>query len=130
MNSFRHPVTNVLKAYGYCSTNDPGDLVQTESSDFNLDPGKGWQLVNGVWLPYTLVPQKVTPFQAKRALDKAGSLSQVKAAIAAADIATQLAWESASSFERNSPFILNMGAVLGLTSAQIDALFISAATFT
>lgn len=77
-------------------------------------------------LPVTIV----TPLQAKRALNKAGLLAQVKSAVAAADIETQLAWESALSFERNSPFILNMGAVLGLTSAQIDALFISAATFT
>jgi hypothetical protein len=130
MNSFRHPVTNVLKAYGACAINEVGDLVQAESDDFSLDPSKGWQLVNGVWYPCIIVPQSVTPFQAKRALDKAGSLTQVKAAIAAADVATQLAWESALSFERNSPFILNMGAVLGLTSAQIDALFISAATFT
>lgn len=130
MNSFRHPTTNVLKAYGTCDTNEPGDAVQVENDDFNLDPNKGWQLVNGMWSPYILVPHRVTPFQAKRALDKAGSLAQVKSAVAAADIATQLAWESALSFERNSPFILNMGAVLGLTPAQIDALFISAATFT
>lgn len=75
-------------------------------------------------------PQNVTPLQAKRALNKAGLLAQVKSAVAAADIDTQLAWEAALSFERNSPFILNMGAVLGLTAAEIDALFISAATFT
>jgi hypothetical protein len=130
MNSFRHPITNVLKACGFCTVNDPGDLMQVEPDTFSLDPRDGWQLVNGSWAPFTLIPQRVTPLQAKRALDKAGSLAQVKSAVAAADIATQLAWESASSFDRNSPFILNMAAGLGWTSAQIDALFISAATFT
>jgi hypothetical protein len=72
----------------------------------------------------------VTPLQAKLALNQAGLLAQVQNAVNAADIATQLAWSNALTFERNSPFILNMAAALGLSPAQIDQLFLSASSFT
>lgn len=48
MRSFRHPVTNVLKAFGYCETNAVGDVIRDEPDDFNLEPGK-WALTGGVW---------------------------------------------------------------------------------
>jgi hypothetical protein len=37
-----------------------------------------------------------------------------------------LAWDEATTFERNSAFIGTFGPSLGLTDAQIDALFIAA----
>lgn len=51
-NSFRDPVTNVLKAWGYVDENAAGDLKREESDDFNLEPGE-WQLIGDEWQPYT-----------------------------------------------------------------------------
>lgn len=49
MQSFRDPVTGVLKAYGFAAANAPGDLAQDEADDFALEPGK-WKLVAGAWV--------------------------------------------------------------------------------
>lgn len=50
MKSFRDPATGVLKAFGYCDENAPGDLAREEPDDFHLEPGK-WQFVDGEWVP-------------------------------------------------------------------------------
>lgn len=50
--SFRDPLTNVLKGWGYATANG-ADLARDEAEDFGLEPGK-WQLVNGVWTAYDI----------------------------------------------------------------------------
>lgn len=79
-------------------------------------------LVNGV-------PQQVTNYQARSALISADLFSAVDAAVKAQGPASQAyhAWEYANVFSRSSPFIADMGAALGLTTEQIDALFVAAA---
>lgn len=62
-------------------------------------------------------------FQAKAALLVADLMPQVEAAIADADDMTQLAWAEAVEFKRNSPTIVTLAAVLGLTDGQVDDLF-------
>jgi hypothetical protein len=76
-------------------------------------------------VPY--VPQVVTPRQARIALLAAGHLDAVEAAIAAAPRAVQIDWEYAIEIRRDNPVIAAMAATIGLTEAQIDALFIAAA---
>jgi hypothetical protein len=115
-----------------------------------LRPGASWSMTDAdfstlIWLDRTqttptldevnaaiaslpsLIPS-VTPRQARLALKAAGLLDKVTAAVAAADQATQITWEFASQIDRNSPVSATLGAQLGLTSAQIDALFIQAST--
>ena len=70
----------------------------------------------------------VTPRQARLALNAAGLLPQVEAAVAAADKATQITWEFASTISRDDPLINTLASALGLSTAQIDALFAMAAT--
>lgn len=65
----------------------------------------------------------VSKFQAKAALAQAGLLDQVKQAVANADTITQLAWEDATEFNRNSPTIAALSQALGLTDEQVDELF-------
>jgi len=65
----------------------------------------------------------VSKFQAKAALAQAGLLDQVKQAVASADTITQLAWEDATEFNRNSPTIAALSQALGLTDEQVDDLF-------
>jgi hypothetical protein len=77
--------------------------------------------------PMAHVPQSVSPLQARRALLAAGLLSQVQTAVAGADQETQLAWEFATSVDRDSAVVASLAAALGLSPAQLDALFTSAA---
>lgn len=80
----------------------------------------------GLALPLVEVPKSVSPYQARVALHAAGLLPAVQAAISAAPVPAQLAWEYATVFERHSPFIEALAPMLGLNDAQIDGLFIAA----
>ena len=74
------------------------------------------------------VPQSVTPRQARLALLGAGLLDDVHAAITAIPDpvprkAAEIEWEYATVIERSSPLVQSLAAGLGLTAADIDALF-------
>lgn len=47
--SFRDPASAVLKAHGYMSNNEVGDLEREERDDFSLQPGF-WVLVGSEWV--------------------------------------------------------------------------------
>ncbi len=80
------------------------------------------------------VPKMVTPRQLRLALLKSGvSLTNISNAIdnipdAATKAGALIEWEYANVFERNHPLIVSLGGQLGLTSKQIDSLFILANT--
>lgn len=76
----------------------------------------------------TLVPYSITPRQAKLALLNIGMLDSVETTIAAAGRAAQIEWENALSFERTSPLLSSICNSLGLTSEQLDWLFITASS--
>lgn len=76
--------------------------------------------------PSPSIPQVVSRFQARAALYGAGLLDDVETAIAAADPLVQMAWADAQEFQRNSPTILSLAAVLGLFESDVDELFIAA----
>jgi hypothetical protein len=89
--------------------------------------------------PVVVVPQVVTRRQAKQALllakdaSNATLLSKVQPAIDAILDPTQKAliqieWDESLEFERTRPSLIAMGTVIGLDSAGIDQLFITAAT--
>lgn len=75
------------------------------------------------------VPQTVTRFQALAALHLAGKLTAVQAIMAAPEtpVLAKLAWDNALSFERNSPTLASLAPMVGMTSADLDALFTAAA---
>jgi hypothetical protein len=98
---------------------------------------KGWQIENLVLVDtekqYTLieppvVPNSVSPFQARSALLAAGLLETVDALVSNTGGQVKIAWEYATVFQRNSQFILSMQPLLNLTDEQIDELFIVAST--
>lgn len=70
----------------------------------------------------------ITPRQARLALQQAGLLDAVTAWIASADATTQIEWEFALEVRRDWLPILACATALGLTEAQVDDLFILAAT--
>lgn len=55
-HSFRDPLTGVLSAHGFVLTNNPSDVRQVESDDFNLDPGK-WRWDGAQWVPFVAPPK-------------------------------------------------------------------------
>lgn len=75
------------------------------------------------------IPQSVTRFQARAALSRAGLFTTVNSAMVAfpIDDERRLAWEDAQEFRRTSPTMLQMASALGLTDAQLDELFTTAA---
>lgn len=80
--------------------------------------------------PPVVVPQVVSRFQARAVLHLAGLLEQVELIMAdpETDMLAKLAWSDAQEFRRDSPTLLALSATLGLTDAQLDDLFIQAAT--
>lgn len=79
-----------------------------------------------------VVPQVVTMRQARLALNAAGLLASVNSTIASmpgpTGDAARIEWEFSSTVERHKPLVVSLTPALGLTDAQIDALFIAAAT--
>lgn len=72
-------------------------------------------------------PRTVTMRQARLALLAAGLLNTVETAIAGAGPAAKIEWEYAQDVQRAAGLIPAMATALGLTDAQIDALFVAAA---
>ena len=77
------------------------------------------------------VPQSVTRRQARQALLLAGLLDAVPLALAAIPDATQrrlalIEWEDSLTFERQRPLLIQLSTALGLSSEQLDQLFITA----
>jgi hypothetical protein len=79
-----------------------------------------------------VVPEAVTMRQARLALLGAGMLASVNSAIAGMTgpqgEAARIEWEFSSEVKRHQPLVLALGPTLGLTEAQLDALFVKAAT--
>lgn len=77
------------------------------------------------------VPQVVTMRQARRALLDAGKLTIVNSAIAAMVGAqgdqARIDWEFSGEVQRAQPLVSALAPVLGMTSEEIDQLFIVAA---
>ena len=78
------------------------------------------------------VPRRVTMRQARLALHAAGLLGQVETAIDAlpepSRTEARIEWDFGSEVFRERDLVKMLGASLGLTSEQMDDLFITAAT--
>ena len=75
------------------------------------------------------VPQSITRFQARAALYSAELLQAVENIMSDPEtpMLAKLAWRDAAEFRRDSPTVASAAESLGLSSAQLDLLFISAA---
>lgn len=79
--------------------------------------------------PPVFIPRAVSTFQATEALADAGYLDSVEAYFASAS-ATALekrAWKRITEVRRDSPMMAKLATMLGLSEAQLDALFVAAA---
>ena len=78
------------------------------------------------------VPKTVTSGQGKEALFNAGLFHDVQPAIDEIEDSdtkwrVQNAWDNRPTWERQSPFVLMMAGILGLSEEEADQLFIDAA---
>lgn len=109
---------------------DDFSIVYFDPLDETIEVGMDMDPSNTTFAyPSTLsVPIKVKPAQAKLALAQFGLLSQVEAIIndPNTDITIKIAWTDASEFRRDNSLIAQLGSLLGLTSEEIDTLFIVA----
>lgn len=80
-----------------------------------------WELIENP----KVVPQAITPLQAKLQLLKLGLLDEVEALVTG-DRTSQLYWEYASVVERDNAVLLLMANSIGLTSEQVDEMFMEA----
>jgi len=78
--------------------------------------------------PPTPVPTSVTMRQACRALLAANLLDDVEALVATLPREYQIEWQRAGTVERSNPLVEIVRQQKSMTAAQIDDLFISAAT--
>lgn len=127
-NAFTN-ANGILTAWGATKFNNDDTAMEVED-DFSLEPGR-WQLSAGAWIPYTIpatVPTTCTRKQGNLALFYLGFLNEVEAVIATASRNVQIAYNDATTFERTDPFLQMLVSDLGLTSAQLDQLFILAAS--
>ena len=85
-------------------------------------------VVGPVEPPVAGPPTRVTKFQAKAALIDAGLYDEVEAymALPTTPQLTKLAWTEALHFERASPTVAGLAALLNLNSTQLDTLFLNA----
>lgn len=103
--------------------------------DYEVPPAAGWILQGVMVVPpivVAVVPEKVTPRQIRIALTLAGiSESFIDSAIDALSepnrSVAKITWEYSTEVFRNNPLILSLAPAMGLTSEQVDGLFIQAA---
>ena len=74
------------------------------------------------------IPQSVSMRQAELALLDADLLDDIEALIPMLPRSDQISWKRASVVERSNPLVAYVQQTKGMTDAQIDALFVQAAT--
>ena len=77
------------------------------------------------------VPREIQNWRARAILATMGKLAEVEAALAALDepqrTVVGIAWASGANLARRGPTVLSLAPQLGMTQADVDALFIAAA---
>ena len=133
-HGFYHPDT------GYWQTNStPSEEVLASyplgTIEVGLPPSINHTYISGQWVevePEVYIPSIVTMRQARLALLESNKLHLVQPAIDSLPSpqkeAAQIEWEYSAEVHRNKEFVQLLGAALGLTSEDLDNLFLLAST--
>ena len=107
---------------------DGGTLIASDTANVG-DTYEGTTFTPGP-PPAPVVPTTVTAAQLKMALQAAGILTAVTAAVnASPDPLVGIYWANAGSFDRADPRVVALGSAVGQTAAQMDAVFVAAAQY-
>lgn len=94
----------------------------------------GWTYADDTFAAPVIEPEpspvimSVGPLQLRRALREVGMYSAVAAYVETAPEEVKEAWEYATEYKRSDPLFPVVQSAMGLTDAQVDALFALAAT--
>lgn len=114
-------------------------IMIDDPADYTPDPGLALVPWTGqaVWQPPPpppVVPQSISAAQGKLALYEAPPVrsgptlyDDALAAVTAAEGPALIVWNNATVWNRTDQWIGQIATALGLTSAQVDALFVAAA---
>ena len=101
-----------------------------------IEAQPGWQSPGhvrtgpGAWALVAPVPASVTPAQIRLAILNTPGLQPVlDTYVAAMDAETRIRWDYAISVSRHDPAVIAAAAWAGLSDAQLDQLFVRAASF-
>lgn len=110
---------------------DAANMISIDSLDVSL---LGQSYAAGVFTPpppVSLIPSVLTMRQARLALFTAGLINSVQAAINALPSPdkekAQIEWDYSNEVQRHNGFVSQLAPALGLTSEQVDALFVTGA---
>ena len=103
------------------------DGIEGDPEDFPLtDAELAEATATQATMPPTILTE-VSMRQARLALNQAGLLTTVDAAVAALnDPAVTIEWEYAATVDRHSPMVALLAGELGLSEGQLDTLFAAA----
>lgn len=122
-------VVNVARAEPDWPGLDEYDAAVQLADDEAVAPGHTYD-GSSFAAPAPRVPAAVTMRQARLALFAAGKLADVDTAIAALPepqrTAARIEWDYSNEMQRTNPLVSALTPALGLTSDQVDALFIAA----
>jgi hypothetical protein len=79
-----------------------------------------------IWNGSTAVPDKITNAQCRLILLKNNMLDLVNSSLSGMSQDAQIEWEYSGFIHRIHPLVLEMGTLLGLSSEQLDTMFIEA----
>tara|TARA_B100000929_G_scaffold253509_1_gene214390 strand:+ start:3779 stop:4393 length:615 start_codon:yes stop_codon:yes gene_type:complete len=121
---------DALALYTSVYDTTPHEIDDGEGGTVTVTPPFKFGMLAESALP---VPSDITPRQARLVLAKHGLLTSVSDAIAAIEDEQQrqvaeIEWEYATRIERSAPWVTALYAGLGLDKADVDSLFIEAAT--
>lgn len=124
-----------------------GIVINIAEADADFATAQGWIIseeaaIGDAWdgeafikpePPAPAVPKSVTRRQAREALLNIGLLDDVEMVIGSIEDATErkraeIYWLDSATFERAHPMLAQIAGAVGLTDAEIDDLFITAAT--
>lgn len=112
---------------------EDGDILSPPYEDPRYQDYAAWIQAGNTPEEFTTVeivqvPAKVTRFQARAALHYAGLLTMIEGYmhLETTSVMEKLAWNDALEFERESPLINALCSSFGLSSEQVDNLFIQA----
>lgn len=134
-NHTRYSVSETDPADVYIPASRQGEMIAYASIEEFL-PTIGLESVEEHEFPVAppepvVVPQEIANWRAKAVLSLAGILPSVEAALNAledpAKTVALSAWNGGAEVHRNGPTVAAAIAMLGLTDAQVDAMFIQAA---
>lgn len=116
---------------------------QVDITGLRVGPGDAYDEATGTFTPAappaSLVPAEVTMRQASDALLLSGKFGRTDAQVDATILSrfdalpepqrslARNAWLKSNTVQRDNPFVRALGPALGMTEAEIDALFVAAA---